>query len=59
MIENFEHGVQALDLVPSLITTHTVPNPEYDPEEACRRSEQSMTDKPATPDPDDTDDIFV
>jgi hypothetical protein len=32
MIEQLaEHGVTAMDLVPSLVTTHTVPNPEYDP----------------------------
>ncbi|KAH9824044.1 hypothetical protein DFH28DRAFT_878976 [Melampsora americana] len=32
MIEQLaEHGVSADDLVPSLITTHTVPNPTYDP----------------------------
>jgi len=32
MIESLaEHGVQAGDLVPSLMTTHTVSNPEYDP----------------------------
>lgn len=32
MIEQLaEHGVSADDLVPSLITTHTVPNPSYDP----------------------------
>ena len=32
MIEQLgEHGVTAGDLVPSLVTTHTVPNPEYDP----------------------------
>ncbi|KAG2364790.1 hypothetical protein BDR07DRAFT_1278818 [Suillus spraguei] len=33
------HGVQAIDLVPSLMTTHTVANPEYDPVEARRRAE--------------------
>jgi hypothetical protein len=60
MIENLaEHGVQAMDLVPSLMTTHTVANPEYDPEEARRRNEQSATDEPDTSDPDDTDDISV
>jgi hypothetical protein len=32
-----EHGVQAMDLVPSLMTTHTVVNPEYDPTEARRQ----------------------
>ena len=25
-----EHGMQAMDLVSSLITTHTVANPKYD-----------------------------
>jgi hypothetical protein len=38
MIESLaEHGVQAMDLVPSLMTTHTVANPEYDPVEARRQ----------------------
>jgi len=38
MIENLaEHGVRADDLVPSLMTTHTVANPEYDPAEAHKR----------------------
>lgn len=33
MIEQLaEHGVTAEDLVPSLVTTYTVPNPEYDPD---------------------------
>lgn len=37
MIESLaEHGVLATDLVPALMTTHTVANPEYDPEEARR-----------------------
>jgi hypothetical protein len=32
MIESLgEHGVEAMDLVPALMTTHTVSNPEYDP----------------------------
>ncbi|KII93021.1 hypothetical protein PLICRDRAFT_49123 [Plicaturopsis crispa FD-325 SS-3] len=40
MIESLAiHGVQALDLVPSLMTTHTVANPEYDPAEARRQTE--------------------
>ncbi|KAH7926855.1 DUF726-domain-containing protein [Leucogyrophana mollusca] len=33
------HGVQAIDLVPSLMTTHTVANPEYDPTEARRQAD--------------------
>jgi len=37
MIESLStHGVEPMDLVPSLMTTHTVPNPEYDPIEAER-----------------------
>lgn len=35
MIESLaEHGVMAEDLVPALMTTHTVKNPEYDPKAA-------------------------
>lgn len=42
MIESLaEHGVQPMDLVPALMTTHTVANPEYDPEEARRRATNS------------------
>ncbi|KAI0688129.1 hypothetical protein BC835DRAFT_1285331 [Cytidiella melzeri] len=33
------HGIQAKDLVPALMTTHTVANPEYDPAEAHKQSE--------------------
>lgn len=33
-----EHGVQPTDLVPSLMTTHTVANPEYDPIEARKQA---------------------
>lgn len=37
MIESLaEHGVLAGDLTPSLMTTHTIANPEYDPLEAAR-----------------------
>jgi hypothetical protein len=32
MIESLaEHGVQPMDLVPALMTTHTIANPEFDP----------------------------
>ena len=42
MIESLaEHGVLATDLVPALMTTHTVANPEYDPEEAKRQAEEA------------------
>lgn len=34
------HGIQAKDLVPALMTTHTVANPEYDPAEARRQAEE-------------------
>ncbi|KAF8899424.1 hypothetical protein BD779DRAFT_1795853 [Infundibulicybe gibba] len=47
MIESLaEHGVQALDLVPALMTTHTVSNPEYDPEEARRKANEAPSDIP-------------
>ncbi|KAJ6601116.1 hypothetical protein DFH09DRAFT_1126907 [Mycena vulgaris] len=40
MIESLaQHGVQAADLVPALMTTHTVANPEYDPAEARRQAD--------------------
>ncbi|KAG6330049.1 hypothetical protein ID866_9041 [Astraeus odoratus] len=39
MIDSLDmHGVQASDLVPSLMTTHTVANPEYDPAEAKKQA---------------------
>lgn len=58
MIENLaEHGVQAIDLVPSLMTTHTVANPEYDPEEARRRNELAASQGPDHPDDDDENDL--
>jgi len=57
MIEQLaEHGVQAIDLVPSLMTTHTVANPEYDPEEARRCHESPQSDHL---DFDDADDISI
>ncbi|KAF9225184.1 DUF726-domain-containing protein [Gyrodon lividus] len=37
------HGVQAGDLAPSLMTTHTIANPEYDPAEATK---QEMSEGP-------------
>ena len=47
MIESLStHGVQAMDLVPSLMTTHTVANPEYDPAEARRQAEEKVPDHP-------------
>ncbi|KAI0964105.1 hypothetical protein AcW1_001004 [Taiwanofungus camphoratus] len=36
------HGIQSKDLVPPLMTTHTVANPEYDPTEAQRQAEERV-----------------
>ncbi|KZT73244.1 DUF726-domain-containing protein [Daedalea quercina L-15889] len=36
------HGIQAKDLVPALMTTHTVANPEYDPVEAQRQADEHL-----------------
>lgn len=36
------HGIQAKDLVPALMTTHTVANPEYDPVEAKRLADEHL-----------------
>ncbi|CAK5280768.1 unnamed protein product [Mycena citricolor] len=45
MIESLaQHGVQAMDLVPALMTTHTVANPEYDPAEARRQASEEKED---------------
>lgn len=42
MIEQLaEHGVTAEDLVPSLVTTYTVENPEYDPEAAVTAAREA------------------
>src|ERR1700761_5014757 len=47
MIENLAlHGVVPQDLVPALMTTHTVANPEYDPVEA-KRQEKLRKEKEA------------
>src|SRR4051812_44467526 len=40
-----EHGVNAMDLVPTLMTTHTVANPEYDPVEAQRAAEEQEAEE--------------
>ncbi|KAJ7157310.1 hypothetical protein C8R46DRAFT_1114091 [Mycena filopes] len=49
MIESLaQHGVQAADLVPALMTTHTVANPEYDPAEARRQADEVLFDVPAS-----------
>ncbi|KAK7051489.1 hypothetical protein VNI00_004463 [Paramarasmius palmivorus] len=57
MIESLgDHGVEAMDLVPALMTTHTVSNPEYDPAEAKRREEEAR-DAAAAKTEDDSEDI--
>lgn len=46
MIESLAlHGIQSWDLVPSLMTTHTVANPEYDPAEAKRQEEEHRAEE--------------
>ncbi|KAJ7083377.1 hypothetical protein B0H15DRAFT_423801 [Mycena belliarum] len=48
MIESLaQHGVQAADLVPALMTTHTVANPEYDPAEARRQAAETIFSTPS------------
>lgn len=57
MIESLAlHGIQADDLTPPLMTTHTVANPEYDPEKA-RHLDQERTlelDHPGDEEDDET-----
>ncbi|KAH7886365.1 hypothetical protein F5I97DRAFT_1830131 [Phlebopus sp. FC_14] len=51
MIESLaSHGVQASDLVPSLMTTRTVANPEYDPTEAERQADSLRETSSGSPD---------
>ena len=62
MIENLaEHGVQPSDLVPALMTTHTVANPEYDPAEVQRQAEMRKAEPEAevSPESDDISEITV
>lgn len=62
MIESLgEHGVLASDLVPALMTTHTVANPEYDPEEARRKAEDALNNPPSDEEKEDVeeDDISI
>lgn len=41
MIESLgQHGIKPWDLVPPLMTTHTVANPEYDPAEARKQEKE-------------------
>ncbi|KAF8274342.1 hypothetical protein EI94DRAFT_1562200 [Lactarius quietus] len=60
MIENLaEHGVQPSDLVPALMTTHTVANPEYDPAAAQRQAELRREEADALPEADDISEITM
>jgi hypothetical protein len=72
MVENLaEHGVQPSDLVPPLMTTHTVANPEYDPAEAQRQADvreagaeaeaetETETEAESPPESDDISEITV
>ncbi|KAH7339017.1 hypothetical protein B0J17DRAFT_614317 [Rhizoctonia solani] len=50
MIESLaEHGVSAMDLVPALMTTHTIANPEYDPAEARRKEAEEALSQQSEP----------
>ncbi|CAE6459861.1 unnamed protein product [Rhizoctonia solani] len=50
MIESLaEHGVSAMDLVPALMTTHTIANPEYDPAEARRKDAEDALARQSEP----------
>lgn len=61
MIENLaEHGLQPGDLVPALMTTHIVANPEYDPAEAQRQAETRKAEAAEVPpESDDISEITV
>lgn len=39
-----EHGVLAMDLVPSLVVTHQVPNPQYNPDDASEQSSSAASE---------------
>ncbi|TFK56940.1 DUF726-domain-containing protein [Heliocybe sulcata] len=49
------HGVIPEDLVPALMTTHTVANPEYDPAEARRQADEQANREPDHLDVEDDD----
>src|SRR5712691_10698691 len=60
MIENLtEHGLQPGDLVPALMTTHTVANPEYDPAEAQRQADMRKAEDEVPPESDDISEVTV
>lgn len=56
MIESLaEHGVEPMDLTPTLLTTHTVANPEYDPAEAKRQEAEDHFNPPPAYSPNPSD----
>jgi hypothetical protein len=60
MIEDLaKHGLQPSDLVPALMTTHTVANPEYDPAEAQRKAEIRKAEEEEPPEGDDISEVTV
>ena len=60
MVESLaEHGVQPGDLVPALMTTHTVANPEYDPAEAQRQAETRKTEEVPPSESDDISEVTM
>jgi hypothetical protein len=60
MIENLaEHGLQPNDLVPALMTTHTVANPEYDPAEAQREAELRKAEAEVSTESDDISEVTM
>lgn len=60
MVENLaEHGVQPGDLIPALMTTHTVANPEYDPAAAQLQADLRREEADALPEADDISEITM
>ncbi|KAI0299829.1 hypothetical protein BC826DRAFT_714691 [Russula brevipes] len=60
MIESLaEHGLQPSDLVPALMTTHTVANPEYDPAEAQREAELRTAEAEVSTESDDISEVTM
>ena len=62
MVETLaDHGLQPRDLVPALMTTHTVANPEYDPAEAKRQADlrEAEAETEASSESDDISEITI
>src|SRR5712691_10586496 len=62
MVETLaEHGLQPSDLVPALMTTHTVANPEYDPAESKRQADlrKAEAETEASSESDDISEVTV